>query len=89
MKITIDQKLVEILQAIDCEGKDVLGWSVIESGDMFQNESYCGGFDADEQAFCFSYYSPGSIEYWFQCTLDEIGQALSGELSSFEGRLAE
>ena len=36
---------------------------------MFQKSSIIGGYDADERAFCFSYYDENKAEYWFQFEL--------------------
>ena len=47
-------------------------WAEIESCDMFQTSNYCGGFDADEQAFCFSYFDPNNQEFWFQIDLQQV-----------------
>jgi hypothetical protein len=46
-------------------------WSSHESDDEFQTEHLCGGFDATEREFCFSYYSSDGKEYWFQFPLIE------------------
>lgn len=42
-------------------------WADRESDDMFQSQHFCGGFDADEAAFLFSYFPrrsrrPSSLE---------------------------
>src|SRR5687768_10531934 len=44
-------------------------WSEHEACDEFQTEHLCGGFDATEREFCFSYFAPGGKEYWFQFPL--------------------
>ena len=38
-------------------------WAKKESSDEFQTKNYCGGFDATENEFCFSYYNENKIEY--------------------------
>jgi hypothetical protein len=53
-------------------------WAEMESDDMFQSESYVGGYDADEEAFCFSHYAPDGEEYWFQVTLPEVQEVAAG-----------
>ena len=53
-------------------------WRAVESDDEFQTERFVGGFDATEDAFCFSYYSPAG-EQWFQVTLEEVARIASGE----------
>ena len=44
-------------------------WAGHESDDWFQSESFEGGFDADENAFCFSYYDADKNEFWLQTSL--------------------
>jgi hypothetical protein len=44
-----------------------------------------GGFDADEDAFCFSQYDEGE-EWWFQVTLDEVRSFAAGEEPTVELR---
>jgi hypothetical protein len=64
-------------------------WSEIESDDQFQTENFCGGFDATEQEFTFSYYDEHKNEYWFQKSLEGIQKILEGEITEFPIRLAE
>jgi hypothetical protein len=89
MKISITDELKTICEDIVNEGKSNKDWAEIESDDMFQTESFCGGYDADEEAFCFSYYNHNKNEYWFQLTLDEVSKVVSGEISSFNCRQAD
>lgn len=88
MKHAIDELLISIFEEIMIENKTEAEWAEIESCDMFQNESYSGGYDADEQAFCFSHYSKGT-EYWFQLTLSEIEEAVGGNLLEIELKEAD
>lgn len=83
MRHAIDQILMSIFQLILKENKSSGEWSEVESDDMFQKEPYVGGYDADEEAFCFSYFSEDG-EYWFQVTLGEIEKAVEGELLEVE-----
>lgn len=64
-------------------------WADLESDDMFQTDSYCGGYDATEEAFTFSYYAPDGEEYWFQLTLAEVGALAAGQQVPIEARPAE
>lgn len=88
MKMPIDKELRAIFRKIFDEGLPEEGWAALESDDMFQSTRYDGGFDATENAFCFSMYS-GDQEFWFQVTLGEIEAALRGEINSIEVRSAE
>ena len=66
MDINIGKNFVEICSQIIELNKSLEEWMRVESDDYFQTESYEGGFDATEKAFCFSYYTPSGEEYWFQ-----------------------
>lgn len=77
MKHPIDNALRSIFQKILQEDLIEAQWSDIESDDMFQEHPYIGGYDADECAFCFSFYSGGE-EHWFQVTLAEVRLAVAG-----------
>jgi hypothetical protein len=83
MKHIVDEILISILRLILEEGKSDDEWAEIESDDMFQKEPYVGGYDADEEAFCFSYFSEKS-EYWFQVTLAEISEMVNGNIKEVE-----
>jgi len=86
VRIKVDEELVEIVKKIDAESKTSSEWGELESDDMFQSEHYVGGYDADEGAFCFSFYDESKNEFWFQFTLDEAEQILSGDLSEIDLR---
>lgn len=83
MKLIIDELLTSIFEQILAENKTDDEWAEIESDDMFQNRTYVGGYDADEEAFCFSFYADEG-EYWFQLTLDEIKEAVKGTIMDLE-----
>jgi hypothetical protein len=87
MEFPLDDELRKLLLLIQAENKSEAEWAEIESGDMFQTKSYCGGFDAIEMEFCFSYYSKTN-EYWFQFSLDEVNDFLSSQNSKLSMRLA-
>jgi hypothetical protein len=74
MEIPVTEELRTICKAICDAEKDLVAWRLIESDDMFQTANFCGGFDATEDAFCFSYYSSTGSEFWFQFTLGEARQ---------------
>lgn len=60
-----------------------------ESDDEFQSGRYCGGFDATERAFCFSLFDESGDEFWFQFTLGEAKDVVTGNLTLIEARKAE
>jgi len=89
MQIPIDDEFLTLCEQILKEGLSLEEWREIESDDMFQSPHYEGGFDATEDAFCFSYFDPeGGGELWFQLTLSEITEAVAGKLRSIEARKA-
>ena len=79
MDYQVDELFCEICRQIISEDKSPQEWAKIESDDMFQNEKYCGGFDANEMAFCFSVYRDNNGEYWFQVSLDDVKDIVSGK----------
>ena len=89
MQIPIDHEFLTLCEHILKEGHSLEEWREIESDDMFQIPRYSGGFDATEDAFCFSYYNSDGGELWFQLTLSEIVEVVAGELKSIEARRAE
>jgi len=58
MQIPIDDEFLTLCEQILKEGLSLEEWREIESDDMFQSPHYEGGFDATEDAFCFSYFDP-------------------------------
>tara|TARA_R110002095_G_scaffold122637_1_gene106530 strand:- start:369 stop:635 length:267 start_codon:yes stop_codon:yes gene_type:complete len=86
MKIKINAELFSIFKEIIKENKSEAQWSEIESSDMYQDENFSGGFDATENAFCFSYYDRDREEYWFQVTLDETKKIIDGQINSVIAR---
>lgn len=89
MELQVNGELRQICREILAANKTEEEWAEIESDDMFQSGSFVGGFDADERAFCFSYYDAGRDEYWFQLTLDEAREVAAGELQTVSARRAE
>ena len=86
MEIRISDELRQICERIVLEDKSEAEWALIESCDMFQTEHFNGGFDADEQAFCFSYYDENESEFWFQMSLSEVADIISGKKSLLQVR---
>lgn len=84
MIIRIDKNLKEIAQEIIKENLTESEWSERESCDWFQKDNIVGGYDKDENAFCFSYYDENNDEYWFQLTMNEVNEINDGEKESVE-----
>ena len=89
MEIVVDDQLKEICASIESQALNENEWAEKESDDEFQTKNYCGGFDADENAFCFSYHAPSGSELWFQFSLKEASLINSGALSTLVAREAE
>jgi hypothetical protein len=88
MQLSIDAELRALCREIAGENRPEEEWAEIESDDMFQSESYEGGFDATEEAFCFSHHAQDDQEYWFQLTLSEVQAIAAGEDRAIEARPA-
>ena len=87
MQVQVTNEFAEICRQILAENKSEEEWALIESDDMFQTKNYVGGFDATEMAFCFSYFDARREEFWFQCTLAQVGDIAGGRVSEFEALL--
>ncbi|MCP5023327.1 MAG: hypothetical protein GY930_16345 [bacterium] len=77
-EIPIDAELRGICTEILAEGKSVAEWADVESDDLFQTDSFCGGFDATEMKFCFSWYAPGGGVVGFQFPLAQVEAIAEG-----------
>lgn len=80
IEIPITEELENICKEILSKDLSLEQWSEIESDDMFQSKIYSGGYDSDEQAFCFSLYKNGK-EFWFQITLGEVILIVNGDMN--------
>lgn len=89
MKLTVTNELLEVFKDILNRDLTLTEWSKIESSDEFQTDNFCGGFDATEMEFCFSYYDNDKTEYWFQKSPIDIKNIVNGKVIEFPIRLAE
>ncbi len=71
-------------------------WRDTESCDEFQSRHFCGGFDACEDAFCFSIRLPEQGEkwspaasYWFQISLEQAASFAAGGPWDFNLRVPD
>ena len=88
MRVPVEESLRRIARSIMEENRTVDEWAAVESDDMFQDESYVGGFDADEREFCFSYHGSEG-EVWFQLSLEQVADIATGGSLDVEGRAPE
>jgi hypothetical protein len=89
MQLLIDPEFRAMCREIAGENRPEEEWAEIESDDMFQSDRYEGGFDATEEAFCFSHNAEDGQEYWFQLTLSEVQAIAAGEDPVIQARPAE
>jgi hypothetical protein len=79
MKLEVGSNILEICREIVEEGWSDAEWAKNESGDWFQYNDIVGGYDADEQAFLFSYYDIDE-EWWLEFRLSDVPKILCGEI---------
>ena len=79
MEHTIDNELKGICREIQRDNRTVNQWAEIEACDWFQTEHYCGGFDATEMQFLFS-FTVSDIEHCFALTLEQALGIAKGEI---------
>lgn len=89
MQLPVDEELRSICHEIVERNEPLDEWRATESDDEFQSEHFVGGFDAGEDAFCFSYYAPDGTELWFQFTLAEAEEIAAGRRTAVDARAAE
>ena len=88
MEVNISEEFKIICKEILNLNKTVEEWCQIEADDMFQTNSYEGGFDATEKEFCFSVFVE-DIEYWFQVSLNEVKQIDEDLIDKVQIKIAE
>ena len=88
MMITVDDELRTICRNLIAESFSESEWADREADDWVQSKHYEGGYDATEEAFCFSQFLGGD-EAWFQFTLAEAAAIAAGEMTELPARTAE
>jgi hypothetical protein len=89
MDLKVDDELRKLCAEIVAHARSVETWREIESDDLIQTPHYVGGFDATEDAFCFSARHPGRDELWFQFTLEEASDIAANNCLSLPARPAD
>jgi hypothetical protein len=89
MEIRVTEDFITLCEKILAAGKTAEEWAEVESDDMFQSTSFSGGFDADEMAFCFSYYDTQHDEFWFQLTMQEVADVVARRRHTIAVRAAD
>lgn len=86
-EIPTDGELQSICAEIIAAGNSPGEWAAIESCGQFQTGSFCGGFDATEMEFCFSWFTPEGGDVWFQFPLDQAKTIAEGLPCKLLGRM--
>ena len=89
MQLEPDSEFVSICRQVVEHGWTDVDWAARESDDWFQTQNFIGGYDADEGAFCFSFFDASREEWWFQVTLAETQMISAGERPVIALRPAE
>lgn len=81
-QLLVDDELKAIAQEIIEQKWTIQEWAAHESGDWFQTENYCGGFEAEDDdngEFAFAKYPATEKEFWFSFTYDSAEDIASGK----------
>lgn len=78
----IDDDFMQICRSI-LEDPDT---ARIPSDDLLQNGKYVGGYESDDDAYCFSVFL--EREYWFQVSHNDVVDIVSGKLTEVSIRPA-
>jgi len=89
MELLITEELISICKYILDQNLTQEEWMKRYSDDAIQTNHFCGGFDAIEKEFTFSYYDEANNEFWFQITLDEVRDIVNGNINFIKIRPAE
>jgi|KBSMisStaDraftv2_1062788.scaffolds.fasta_scaffold1702452_1 hypothetical protein len=79
MQFPVDSELRALASEIVSWIASEAHWREFEGDDLFQSPNYCGGYEALEEAFTFSYYDSERREWWFQLTADEVQSVAEGQ----------
>lgn len=88
-KLKINSDFILICKQIQDKNYNLENWCLNESCDQFQTNDFCGGFDATEEEFYFSYYDKDGNEYWFQFPLTIVDKIIRGQLKEIEIRMVK
>ena len=88
MQLRVDPEFRGVCEDIVAREQSIQDWRDTESDDEFQTEHYEGGYDADEDAFCFSYFPADGEELWFQVTLAEVERIAKDQMWQLDVRPA-
>ena len=89
MKHIVESELRDICSDIVDRDLSVDEWREAGSTDEFQGDRYQGGYDAEEDAFRFTYFGTDSTELFFQFTLEEAADIAGGGQKAVEAHADE
>ena len=89
MQVPITPELRMIAQEIESENLSEVEWAAREASDTFQTDSFCGGYDADESAFLFSWYATDGCEYYFSLSREDVRVIATGGRKDIVGNAAD
>lgn len=84
-QIPVDDELRGIAQEIVDQRWTIQDWAAHESGDWFQTQNYCGGFEADDEntgEFAFAKYPATKREFWLSFPYDAASGIADGTIAT-------
>ena len=81
MEYAIDDELRTICRELERDERTLEAWADVESSDWFQTAHYCGGFDATEMAFTFT-FRRDDADYCFSLILEQAFGVAAGRITS-------
>ncbi len=76
-RLQITDELRIVCRSIVNDARTTDEWAASESDDEFQTEHLCGGFDAEERSFLFSWFAADD-EWWFSLTPEQASEIADG-----------
>jgi len=83
MEVQVNEELKGICRDIIGENKSAEQWKQSGSGELYQTDNYCGGYEASKGLFSFSLYKDDK-EYWFDLNLSEVSEIAEGNKKSIQ-----
>ncbi len=83
MEVQVNDELKSICKDIVDENKSAEQWKQSGSGELYQTDNYCGGYEASTGVFSFSLYKDDK-EYWFDLQLSAISEIVKGNKKTIE-----
>lgn len=88
MEIQVNDELKSICKDILDENKSAEQWKESGVGELYQTDSFCGGYEAATGLFSFSLYR-GEKEFWFDLQLSAVSDIVNGNKKTIECKEVE